>query len=262
MSTVSKQNNQSSKKGVERTSLNPAAAGHHYRGEIPDTNIMLSRLSHDLRSPLNTVIGFSEVLLSSRIGKLNSGQKKQLNIIHKRANELLDVLDDIVEYCKIMSHESELCLSTLSVNSVVNITVERLKTRLTDDSPMLTYEGVETRLRARGEERALTRLLEHIVLDGAELLKPRDIEITVEDAPGVIEVIQGPALTIFIRFSGPNTFDPGTILDWTTESEIPGHIRFNIYLARFYISLMGGELMMIRKKGCMEFLLHLCKVQL
>ena len=231
-------------------------------GESPDMATILSTLAHDLRSPLNTIIGFSDVLHSERMGKLNSSQKKQLGIILDRGTELLALFDDLVEYSKIQSHATEVCVSTISLNSLVKNAVERLRTALPEEGAELTFAAPESSIRIKGEERILARLFQSVVLDGAALFRPREIRVTLENQGGE----SGPGIGNFARatigFLNGADHDPDQFFNWDVEGGIPGAFRLHAYLARFYLRAMGGELTVTSKGDCTQFRLNFCKVQL
>lgn len=59
---------------------------------------LLAALSQELREPLNSVIGFSRILLRQAKGKLDARQYKNLEFVHesgKQANELLVEVDGL-----------------------------------------------------------------------------------------------------------------------------------------------------------------------
>lgn len=57
----------------------------------------LADLSHQLRTPLNSVIGFSELLVDEKVGALNPEQREYLNDILASGRHLLDLMIDIVD---------------------------------------------------------------------------------------------------------------------------------------------------------------------
>jgi len=58
----------------------------------------LSNMSHEIRTPLNSVIGLSHILLEN---KPREDQKEQLNVLLFSANNLLNIVNDILDYNKI-----------------------------------------------------------------------------------------------------------------------------------------------------------------
>lgn len=61
----------------------------------------LANMSHDLRSPLNSVLGFSELLLSGIDGDVTAEQAELLQEIHDSGRHLLQQIDDILDTAKI-----------------------------------------------------------------------------------------------------------------------------------------------------------------
>lgn len=58
---------------------------------------LLSRLSHEFRKTLNVVIGFTELLLEEKPGKINEEQKASLNDIHSGSKRLLYLINHYLE---------------------------------------------------------------------------------------------------------------------------------------------------------------------
>jgi signal transduction histidine kinase len=54
----------------------------------------LDKVSHDFRSPLNIIIGFSELLLDENPGKINEDQKSCLKDILNAAYRLLGLVNE------------------------------------------------------------------------------------------------------------------------------------------------------------------------
>src|SRR6185312_9860976 len=61
----------------------------------------LANMSHELRTPLHTVIGFSELLAEEVKGPLNADQQRFLGHIHKDAQHLLSLINEVLDLSKI-----------------------------------------------------------------------------------------------------------------------------------------------------------------
>jgi signal transduction histidine kinase len=61
----------------------------------------LANMSHDLRSPLNSILGFSELLLTGIDGELTEDQRAMLKTVHDSGRELLQQIDDILDTAKL-----------------------------------------------------------------------------------------------------------------------------------------------------------------
>jgi len=64
-------------------------------------------MSHELRKPLNAIIGFSEVLSERMFGELNEKQEEYSKDIHASGQHLLSLINDILDLSKIEAGRME-----------------------------------------------------------------------------------------------------------------------------------------------------------
>jgi hypothetical protein len=57
----------------------------------------LAMITHELKTPLVPIKGYAELLLSEKLGKLDEGQKKRIEIINKSSDTLLKLINDLLE---------------------------------------------------------------------------------------------------------------------------------------------------------------------
>jgi signal transduction histidine kinase len=89
--------NRFSKKVIERITTYTAAAQAANKAKSD----FLANMSHELRSPLNAIIGFSEVLKDGLAGDLNARQKDYFDEIFNSGQHLLSLINDILDLSKI-----------------------------------------------------------------------------------------------------------------------------------------------------------------
>ena len=63
-----------------------------------EKNIMISKLSNEIKSPLQSIIGFSQALLDGLGGEINDKQNKYVKIINKNSSELLYFMEKFIEF--------------------------------------------------------------------------------------------------------------------------------------------------------------------
>jgi signal transduction histidine kinase len=80
----------------------------------------MANMSHELRTPLHTVIGFSELLGEQVKGPLNTDQKRFVNHIHKDAQHLLALINEILDLSKIEAGKLLLNREVLELGRVID----------------------------------------------------------------------------------------------------------------------------------------------
>jgi PAS domain S-box-containing protein len=79
----------------------------------------LANMSHELRTPLHTVIGFAELLAEETKGPLNPYQKRFINHIHKDAQHLLALINEVLDISKIEAGKLQLYREALYLGAVL-----------------------------------------------------------------------------------------------------------------------------------------------
>lgn len=92
----------------------------------------LANTSHEIRTPINGIIGFAGLLLKT---KLNSQQKNYLHTIKKSSQGLLTAINDILDVSKLETDHLSLDYSPINLRSLVEETLQ-----------ILTPKGLEKNL--------------------------------------------------------------------------------------------------------------------
>lgn len=80
----------------------------------------LARLSHEIRNPLNAIIGFSEVMAQEQLGPLGSDSYRQYaGDIHSCGMELLWLINDLIDLSRIEAGKPELDLAGVALNPLI-----------------------------------------------------------------------------------------------------------------------------------------------
>jgi len=91
----------------------------------------LGNMSHELRSPLHTVIGFAELLAEEKEGPLNEKQKRFVGHIQSDSRHLLDLINDLLDLSKIEAGRLELRYETFHIEAVVAEAISSVRPRAT-----------------------------------------------------------------------------------------------------------------------------------
>ena len=89
----------------------------------------IGHISYELRTPLTTIIGFSEMLASPFIGELNPKQREYVGDIMSSSKTLLAIIDDILDLATIDAGTMEIKLQPVGVRGLIDAAILGIRER-------------------------------------------------------------------------------------------------------------------------------------
>jgi signal transduction histidine kinase len=106
-----------------------AAGIEEAQAESRAKNALMAGVSHDLRTPLNAVIGFSDLLRTQSYGPLNPKQLEYIEDIRSSGEHLLALVNDILDFSKSEAGRLSLQYHRFEVNPIVEECLKMLRLR-------------------------------------------------------------------------------------------------------------------------------------
>lgn len=94
----------------------------------------LSSISHEFRTPLNAIIGFTDLLLMQVFGPLNEKQFEYTSTVKVSSLHLLDLINDLLDITKIDSGKMSLQLEKFKFDDLINQIIKIMNTQISDKS--------------------------------------------------------------------------------------------------------------------------------
>jgi signal transduction histidine kinase len=92
-----------------------------------DLDSFLSWASHDLKTPLNSIIGFSKVVLKGIDGPINETQEKDLSTVFQAGQRMLALIGYLVEIARLNIGHTQLAREAVNLNEILLETTNRWK---------------------------------------------------------------------------------------------------------------------------------------
>ncbi|MBE9189901.1 PAS domain-containing protein [Gloeocapsopsis crepidinum LEGE 06123] len=86
----------------------------------------LAIMSHELRSPMNAIIGFSQLLLRSPYDRLSPQQQNMVQRILNSGRHLLRLIDDVLDFSRLEAGHLELQSEEFNLTELVSATTEEM----------------------------------------------------------------------------------------------------------------------------------------
>lgn len=87
----------------------------------------LATMSHELRTPMNAILGFAQILLRQYQDPLTSQQTNIVQRILNNAQNLLQMINEVLDFSKLESGEMTLSVSEFDLVKSIRLTVEELR---------------------------------------------------------------------------------------------------------------------------------------
>jgi signal transduction histidine kinase len=156
------------------------------------TRDALANISHELRNPLNAIIGFGRVLGRAAAGVLSDKHYKYLVSITESGERMLRLVDDLVE---LRAADEPLPLETVDVASVVREVSDTFGESARSQGIQLAVRLSGSLAYARADRTALSRALTNLVSNALKFTpEGGEVEISVRT--------EGPRLELCVRDSG------------------------------------------------------------
>jgi signal transduction histidine kinase/CheY-like chemotaxis protein len=211
----------------------------------------LARMSHEIRTPMNGVLGMSELLGAT---VLTSKQRRFLDIIHRSAESLLHVIDDILDFSKAESGRLDLHRVDFDLRDSIEDFVELLADNAHRKGLDLVL-AIESALpqRAHGDPVRLRQILTNLLANAIKFTERGSIVVRVRaTAAGadtlrlevaVIDTGIGIAADALARI-----FEPFGQAD-TSVTRRYGGTGLGLPIAQHLAQLMGGDVRVRSEPG-------------
>jgi protein-histidine pros-kinase len=145
---------------------------HRVEQELREANIrleaatraqdrFLDNMSHELRAPLNAILGFTGTLLMGLPGPLNEDQKKQLQIVQSSGRQLLSLINDLLDVARFESGKIELEVEAIDGQQLLEDVAGGLRP-LADEKGIGLLVLAPGGVQVNGDRRALRQILTNL----------------------------------------------------------------------------------------------------
>jgi len=84
----------------------------------------VANMSHELRTPLNSILGYAYLLLEGQTGKLEEPQQNAVEKIHRSANVLLHLINDLLDLSELKLGRAEIFIAPDDAVSIAHRAAE------------------------------------------------------------------------------------------------------------------------------------------
>jgi signal transduction histidine kinase/CheY-like chemotaxis protein len=147
----------------------------------------LSHMSHEFRTPLNSIRSLAAMLASRLDGPLTGEQSRQVEFIRRGADSLLELVNDLLDLAKIEAGKIEVQPSTFSIGELFSTLRGMFRPLMTSDV-VLRFGDVSSIPPITTDETKLSQILRNLIANSVKYTEAGEIAITATTANGRIDI--------------------------------------------------------------------------
>ncbi len=200
-----------------------------------------------MRTPLNSIIGFTGILLQGLPGPLNDEQKKQLGMVQGSSRHLLDLITDIIDLSKIEAGKIEITPAEFNLVKVVREVAALSGPAAERKNLVISVDGPE-KVGTKSDERRIRQVLVNLVGNAVKFTEQGEVRIAVavEDGTAVVRVRDtGPG----IRAEDMNRLFKFFSQIPSADLRVHEGTGLGLYLSKKLMQLLGGDVTAVSEIG-------------
>jgi signal transduction histidine kinase len=125
----------------------------------------ISHVSYELRAPLNTIIGFTEIMLQQYFGSLNERQVDYCEGINDSSQRLLSLINDIIDFASVEAGQLTLKIHPVELNPFLDSLVALIFNRSNDHGLEVVCRNNTKIKRFLADERRLKQSIFNLLMN-------------------------------------------------------------------------------------------------
>jgi signal transduction histidine kinase len=210
----------------------------------------LSNLSHEFRTPLNSIFALSSLLLERTDGELTSEQEKQVGFIRKAADSLLELVNDLLDLSKIRAGRIEVRPVEFSAATLFSALRGMLRSLQLNPAVALVFEEPEGMPWLYTDEGKVSQILRNFISNALKFTERGEVRVSAchDEHSGTV------TFTVIDSGIGIAADDQERIFEEFTQLEHPAQSKFKgtglgLPLCRKLAELLGGRIELESKLG-------------
>lgn len=206
---------------------------------------LMSNLSHELRTPISSIIGLSELMSDGSDGELSEEQTRHLTLIRGSGMRLLQAVEAMLDISKLEVNKLDLDVQKVNIGRLAMQVVEKLKP---NPKTTIVVGVTEETPGVWGDARRVHQVLKHLLDNAVKFTNRGRISVGAQKC--------GEMLKVSVRDTGPGIaldkqkmiFDGFSQVDSGMAREHEG-LGLGLAISRKLVELHGGRLWLKSKPG-------------
>jgi len=220
----------------------------HLRRADETKSRFLSNMSHEFRTPLNSIQALSRLLLQESDGALTPEQARQVNFISKAATDLTALVDDLLDLAKIEAGKTEVRPIEFNVSNLFSALRGMLRPLLVGEGVKLVFDEPEAPLELYSDEGKVSQILRNFISNAIKFTERGEVRVSaVLGGRGVTFAVTDTGIGISPEYQ-ETIFEEFTQIPSPLQAKVKG-TGLGLPLCRRLARLLGGEVNVTSEVG-------------
>jgi len=214
---------------------------------------LFSLISHDLRSPFNSLLGFAEILRTDFDNLTHRDIKEYINVINDSSNTLFEMTNNLLHYSRLQLNKYDYIPKKVLLNEVINEAIESLKYRIQKKKASIRVE-LKQNYNLVADEEMLITIFRNILSNALKFSdRQSTINIFAEEAPDLVTNTLTAQISITdegigITEENQVLINSGVMFSTHGTEKEPGS-GLGLLLTKKYVTLNKGKFEIISLEG-------------
>ena len=138
----------------------------------------LSNLSHEFRTPLNSILSLSRILLNRSDGNLTQEQDKQVTYIQRSAAELSEMVNDLLDLAKVEAGKIDVKPRHFEVQDLFGTLRGMLKPLMAGNSLELIFDAAPDLPTLHTDEGKISQILRNLISNALKFTSKGHVRVS------------------------------------------------------------------------------------
>ena len=139
----------------------------------------LSNMSHEFRTPLNSILALSQILMDRMDGELTSEQERQVTFIRRSAQDLTDLVSDLLDLAKVEAGKVTIRPNAFTVESLFAALRGMLRPLLAQNSSVsLVFEDPVNIPELYSDEAKISQVLRNFISNALKFTERGEVRVS------------------------------------------------------------------------------------
>ncbi len=203
---------------------------------------MIRNISHDLRTPLTSSLGYVSLMLESDVTEQE--KIKNLKIVEERLKRLSELIDSFFEFSKIISNDQIIELDEINLVAVIEKAISNHYEDFSKDNRMIAFKTNKRKIKIKSNEVMLIRVFDNLIRNAYKHSNGNlDIEINQTDEKVKIKFIND---LLYKDLDVDRVFDEFYTVD---ISRTKGNTGLGLAIAKEFVEQLNGKIKADKKNN-------------